>query len=137
MLVKLPQLQGVFLVTFDKLKQYANARIDELISIVVYSKLAPEDPAALTFPHCITNFSSSSNEVRNRSDWIMELDFWDNTNDSSAIIAAADLVKAGFDYYWQSESEGYYQSHIIFNAEIPTGVQNLSRIQQRYLLKVR
>lgn len=120
--------------TFEYLKQYANARIDELTSINVYSKKASEDAV---FPYIVTMLTSSSNEIRLRDDWIMELDFWDNTNDSTIIIAQADLVKAGFNYYWQSETEGFYQSHIIFDSEIPTGVQNLSRVQQRYLLKVR
>lgn len=120
--------------TFDKLKQYANSRIDELISINLYSKLAPE---TATFPYVVTNLSSSSNEIRNRTDWIIDVDFWDNTNNSSIIIAQSDLVKAGFNYYWQSETEGFYQSHIIFEGEIPTGTPNMSRIQQRYLLKVR
>jgi hypothetical protein len=128
------QLLGGSTVTFDKLKQYANARIDELISIDLYSKLAPEDA---TFPYVVTNLSSSSNEIRNRTDWIIDIDFWDNTNNSSIIIAQADLVKAGFNYYWQSETEGFYQSHIVFEGEIPTSIPNMSRIQQRYLLKVR
>jgi len=123
---------------FNYLKQYVGARLDELTTIGVHSKQAPETiPGVSSFPYLIYLLSSSSWETRKRGDWICEIDFWDDQNDSSAIITAAEAIKAGFDYYWQSETQGYYQSHLEFYSEIPTGIPEMSRINQRYLLKVR
>ncbi|MFX1499416.1 MAG: hypothetical protein ACFFDH_00475 [Promethearchaeota archaeon] len=118
----------------DSLKEYIGDRIEELTSLTAYSKQANE---GASYPYVIFILSSSSFPVRNRQDWICEIDFWDDTNDSSVIAAKAELLKAGFNYYWQSETEGFYQSHIIFEGEIPTGTPDISRINQRYLLKVR
>lgn len=119
--------------TFDKLIDYVMARIDDLVSITVCGDEGAEPE---TYPYCVVKFPSSDNEKRKRTDWIVEIDFWNNSNAKSAIITAADALKAGFDYYWQSETEGFYTSHIIFYGGILTGKENLTRIQQRYLLKV-
>lgn len=120
--------------TFEKLEQYFGARIDELTTLDVFNSKLPinEDYNFVSFM-----LGSSSNPVRKRDDIIATLDFWTNTENSISIVQQADLVKAGLDYYYQSESEGFYQSHIIFYARIPDEKPNVRRIQQRYLLKVR
>lgn len=119
---------------FKYLKKYVGNRIDGAVSIDVFSKLNYiEGP----YPCAVFSFPSSSNEIRLRSDYILEIDFWDNTINSITISEQAELLKTEFNYGWESQAEGYYQSHIIFMGEIPTGKPELSRIQQRYLLKVR
>lgn len=120
--------------TFEKLEQYFGARIDELTSLDVYnSKL----PILEEYPCVCFMFGASSNPVRLRDDIIATLDFWATSENSITILQQADLVKAGLNYYFQSESEGFYQSHMIFYARIPDEKPNVRRIQQRYLLKVR
>lgn len=120
--------------TFKNLKKYVGARIDELSTLNVYSKVAPEKAV---FPYIVFRFVSSSYPW-NREDKIVEIDYWDNKQDSDVIMTQSDLVKKGFNLYWQSEgTDGFYRSDIIFEGEIPDTDPNISRIQQRYLLKVR
>ncbi len=120
--------------TFKNLKKYVGARIDELTTINVYAKNAPEEAV---FPYIVFKFPSSSYPY-NREDKIVEIDYWDNKQDSTTILDQSDLVKKGFNLYWQTEgSDGFYRSDIIFEGEIPDTDPNMSRIQQRYLLKVR
>jgi len=122
-------------VTFDQLKQYVGARLDELTSIGVYSKSPGEEKS---FPYLVYKFSATSFLWQGREDKIVDIDFWDNKRDSSDILTASNLVKKGFNLYWQSEGvNGFYRSDIIFEGEIPDSDPNISRIQQRYLLKVR
>ena len=120
--------------TFEKLEQYLLARIDELTTIDVYNSKIPIDK---DYPCVNFMLGSSSNPVRLRDDYILTLDFWANSENSITIVQQADLIKAGLNYYYQSESGGFYQSHLIFFARIPDEKPNVRRIQQRYLLKVR
>lgn len=122
--------------TLDDLGKYVGARFAELVSIGIYQDEHIEGNTD-DFPYLVYKFPSSSNEVRNRTDWICEVDFWDNQNVKTNIRQSADLVRAGFDYYYQTEAEGFYHSYIIFYGVIPTDSPQLSRIQQRYILKVR
>ena len=122
------------MMSFEKLEQYIGARLDELTTLDVYnSKL----PIVDEYPCLCFLLGSSSNPVRLRDDYILTLDYWANSENSITIIQQAELIKAGFNYYYQSESEGFYQSHIIFAARIPDEKPNVRRFQQRYLLKVR
>jgi hypothetical protein len=120
--------------TFDNLQKYVIARIKELVTITVCQDEAGEFD---NYPYVVVKFPSSDFKVRKRGDYILEVDFWNNSNDKSTIITQSDALKAGFDYYWQSESGGYYTSFIIFESGIPGGKENMSRIQQRYILKAR
>ncbi|OGS41370.1 MAG: hypothetical protein A3K77_06345 [Euryarchaeota archaeon RBG_13_31_8] len=120
--------------TFDQLKQYVGARLDELTTLSVYGKMPGEEKA---FPYLVYKFPSSSYQWNDRNDWIVEIDYWDNKQDSTTILAAAEAVKTGFNLYWQSEITGFYRSDLIFAGEIPDTNPNISRFQQRYLLKVR
>lgn len=120
--------------TFKNLKKYVGARLDELTTLSIYSKNAPENAS---FPYVVFKFPSTSFPYNKWDKKIVEIDFWDNKQDSSAILDASDLIKVGFDLYWQSEgSNGFYRSNIIFEGEIPDTNPNMSRIQQRYLLTV-
>lgn len=120
--------------TFEKLEQYVGARIDELTTLEVYNS---KIPIIDEYPCVCFLIGSSSNPVRLRDDIILTLDFWASSENSITIVQQADLIKAGLNYYYQSESGGFYQSHLIFFARIPDEKPNVRRIQQRYLLKVR
>jgi hypothetical protein len=118
----------------SKLKEYVYARIQSLISIDVYNGIAPLEAS---FPYVTFNFTSSSYNYDTRADWVLELDFWNDTNDDTVLLSESELVKTGFNYYWQSEIDGFYSSYLDFESEIPTNEKDMSRINQRYLLKVR
>lgn len=120
--------------TFQKLKEYVGARLDALTTISIYSKEAPENAV---FPYVVFSFPSSSITYNLRDDRICELNFWDDSYDSSGIQTAIEAIKAGFNLYWQTESSGFYRSDLIFEGEIPEVRPNITRYQQRYLLKVR
>lgn len=119
---------------FEYLEQYFGARIDELTTLDVYNSKLPinEDYDFVSF-----FIGSSDFPIRARGDYIATLDYWTDTESSINIIQQANLVKVGLNYYWQSESQGFYQSHIIFEGRIIDEKPNVRRFQQRYLLKVR
>ena len=130
-----------------KLKEYMAIRLSALTNIGVYNGNVP---ITATFPYLVFKFPAANQVVRNRSDKIMEIDYWDDTNDDTAILAASELVKngkyaidgitllvPGLDYSRQSEAEGFYQCSLDFEGEIEDQESNVSRINQRYILKVR
>jgi hypothetical protein len=115
-----------------KLKEYIYARLNEC-GIQVYSLRVPLNGI---YPCIVFSFPSSSMEG-NREDKILELNFWDDSSDDSNILIASEYIKSALNYTWQSEIEGFYQCYLDFEGEIPDTESNISRIQQRYLLKVR
>jgi hypothetical protein len=128
-----------------KLKEYIKTRLSSLTDIGVYNGNVPE---TATFPYLVFKFPAANQIVRNRSDKIMEIDYWDDSNDDTDILEAARLVKngkysgttllvPGLDYSSQSETEGFYQCNLDFEGEIEDQESNISRINQRYILKVR
>lgn len=123
--------------TFSNLKKLVGDRINELTTLDIYGKQAPNNKDSVSYPYVVYLLGASSYPWINRSDWILTIDIWDNKQDSSTISAAADAIKAGFNLFWYSGTEGYYKSEITFMAEIPDVNPNISRIQQRYLIKVR
>jgi hypothetical protein len=127
------------------LKSYIKTRLESLVDIDVYDG----NPYGVSpFPYLVFNFPSSTPKTGNRMDRILEIDYWDNSLDETSILEVARTVKigkyvngvltiAGFDYGWQDETEGFYHSYIDFEGEIPDTEQNIYRINQRYILKVR
>ena len=123
-----------------KLKEYIKDRLENLSELPVYDGKADENA---TFPYLCFHFPSSSFEFRNKKDRILEIDFWNDSNDDSGILAAAEKVKSGngevigLDGSYQTESEGFYRANIEFEGEIQTQERNVSHFNQRYLLEVR
>lgn len=115
-----------------KLKEYIYARLNDC-SIPVYSLRVPLNGS---YP-CVTYLFPSSNMTGMREDRILELNFWDNRADDTLILQASEYLKTVLNYSWHCEVEGFYQCHLDFEGEIPDTESNITRIQQRYLLKVR
>lgn len=130
--------------TLSQLKALIKTRLTSLSGITVYDGKAAENA---TFPYLCYTFTSTSFQYRNRDDRILEIDYWNNSNDDTAILAAAEKVKngttilevavPGLDCSYQDETSGFYKCNIEFEGEIPTQERNLSRFSQRYLLEVR
>lgn len=118
---------------YNQLKKVLGDWFAEILTIGISSKV----PKKKTFPYLHYYLGSSSNTVRLRDDYILTCDFWDDTEDTTVIGAQSELVKAALNYGWYSDVNGYFQSHIIFNSEVPEPTPNMARHQQRYLLKVR
>ena len=122
----------------DRLQYYIAQRLSSLTSINVYNSKVPD---SATYPYVVFKFVASSNTVRHREDWILELDYWSNSNDDSAILQAAIYIKSGTDTIiglnnsTQNETEGFYYCVIDFEAELPTSESNISRYNQRFLIK--
>lgn len=116
---------------FDKLKKAVYARINTLLTQTVYTNQAA---ANATYPYCVIKFPSSSSALLWKQDWIIELDFWDDTADSSTITAMSNTVKEGFNGYWtDGTTEGVsFRTYLDFEAQLPTDLPELSRINQRY-----
>jgi len=126
-------------VEIDKLKYYIAQRLTSLTSINVYNEKVPD---GATFPYLVFKFPASSHVVRHRKDWILEMDYWSNSYDDTDILQAAIYVKSGtdsvvgLDSSTQCEIEGFYYCNIDFEGEIPTDESNMSRYNQRFLIKV-
>lgn len=118
---------------YNQLKKALGDWFTEILSIGISSKV----PKKKVYPYLHYYLSSSDNPVRLRDDYILTCDFWDNSEDTTTIGEQAELIKTALNYGWYKDDNGFFQSHIIFNAEIPETTPNISRHQQRYLLKVR
>jgi predicted metal-binding protein len=121
------------------LKTYVKQRLEDLSNINVYDTKAPDNA---TFPYLVYKFSACNYLVRERKDWILELDFWNDSNNDSEILQAAEYVKNGRESYsgmnisTQNESEGFYYCHIDFEGEIEDPEHDITRYNQIYILKV-
>jgi hypothetical protein len=131
--------------TLSELKIYVKDRLEALSGITVYDGEADDEE---TFPYLCFSFPSTSFQYRNKDDRIMEIEYYNNTNDDTEILAAAEKVRNGtvdsegdpvygLDKSFQDESEGFYRCNIEFEGEIPTQEKNTYKFSQRYLLEVR
>jgi hypothetical protein len=127
----------------DKLEYYIGERLKTLTDIQVYNKKVPDNK---TFPYLVYKFYTCNYAVRHRKDWILEIDYWQDSNDDTDILEAAITVKNGrtvdeVDYVGlnnstQNETEGFYQCTAEFEGSIPDTEPNISRYNQRFILKV-
>lgn len=123
----------------DRLKYYIAQRLNELSPINMYDSKPLGD-----MPYGVFKFYTCNYAVRHRKDWILEIDYWDDNTDDSTVLSAAIAVKngdeeeeiIGLNNSTQDETEGFYQCTIEFEGEIPDTEQNISRYNQRYILKV-
>lgn len=118
------------------LKKCIYARLDALTTITVYDGQLPINDDDITFPYVIYKLTGSTIE-ENRYNYICELNYWNNSNDDSSILEAANDIKQGFNHYWETSTDGFYTSDIDFEAQLDDVDKNISRINQRYILKVR
>jgi len=127
----------------SKLKYYISQRLLNLTDILVYNGKAPDDKV---FPYVVFKFESCNYTVRQRKDWVLTLDFWQDSTDDTDILQAAENIKNGRsvgenDYIGlnnstQNESEGFYKCEIDFEGEIPDTENDISRYNQRYIVKL-
>lgn len=120
--------------TRNNLKKILGDWITELTNNI---GVVTKTPKKFSYPYIQISLNSSSNEVRLRDDIIVDIDFWNNSDSSEFISNQAELVKIGLNYAYYSDDNGFFQSHIIFEGDIMQDTPNMSRLQQRYLLKVR
>jgi len=131
--------------TLSELKLLVKARLVALSGITVYDGEADSEE---TFPYLCFHFPSASFQYRNKDDRIMEIDYYNDSNDDTEILAAAEKVRNGttddegetvygLDKSFQDESEGFYKCNIEFEGEIKTQEKNTCRFNQRYLFEVR
>lgn len=118
--------------TFKELKTIINTRLSNLVNIDVYDY----KPIQARFPYLVFKLTSSSYIKRTREDRILEIDYWNNSNDDTAVMAASDAVKQALNYGWQVEDEGFFRSFIEFEGEIPDPNPDITRINQRYEINI-
>jgi hypothetical protein len=98
-------------------------------------------PDDAVFPYVCFKFTSTDFNVRTRADRILEIDFWNNSNDDSKLLELLDRVKngnglvKGLNYSIQDELEGFYKAYIEFEGEIQTNETEIIRHNQRYIVK--
>ena len=127
----------------DRLQYYIAQRLLTLTDINVYNKVVPDEA---NYPYVVFKAITSSHNIRHRKDWILELDYWEDSNDNTAILQAAINIKTGrtvdevkyigLDSSTQTEAEGFYYCNIDFEAELPSLEPNVSRYNQRFLIEV-
>lgn len=124
-----------------KLKYYIKQRLEEISGINVYEGNAPDNAV---FPYLVFKFPSASNAFRvTRTDRIMEIDYWNDNNDDTSVLAASEIVrngdgdqKIGLDFSRQNEAEGFYKCYWDWEGEIPDPDKEIYHFQQRYILQV-
>lgn len=129
----------------DKLEYYISQRLSNLTDIPVYNK-KPIIDDDLTFPYLVFHISDCSYLFRHRKDWILEINYWDDSNDDTTIIEESIKVKngrtvgdteyIGLNLSMQDETEGFYQCHIEKEMSIIDPEPDISRYYQKYILKV-
>jgi hypothetical protein len=119
--------------TLKELKAIMYTRLSNIASIGIHDGKASKDAS---FPYLVFKFPSASYTIRTREDRILEIDYWDNTNDDIDILAASDDVKQALSYGWQDETQGFFRSFIEFEGEIPDPDSDISRIQQRFEIRI-
>lgn len=129
----------------DRLEYYIGQRLLNLTDITVYNRKAPDNPDETNFPYVVMNIESINYLVENRGDCILNLDFWNDSNDDSEIIQASKDIKngrtvgentyIGFKCSTQNESEGFYKSDIDFESPIIDQEPDISHYNQRYIIK--
>lgn len=114
-----------------KLMEYIKARITTVVnsSIIVYSEEADTDA---DFPYIVFKLPSSNMETLYKDKWVLEVDFWDNTGNSTNIGIASEAVKDSLHGSYQTEAEGFFRSYKIFEGIIPDDTPKIKRIQHRY-----
>lgn len=115
---------------FDLLKKAVKTRIEALIEQNVYKDEAPDDA---DYPYVIVKYPSSSSPYLYKQDWVIELDFWDNTSDDETVTSISNTVKEGLNGYWQSGTGIAFRTYLDFEGEFPLDIPNMSRINQRYI----
>jgi hypothetical protein len=126
-------------VEVDRLEYYIGERLKALTDIQVYNKKTSDNK---TFPYLVYKLNACNYTVRHRKDWILEIDYWQDSNDDTDILEAAINVKngvgevVGLNNSTQNETEGFYQCHIDFEGSIPDTEPNISRYNQRYIIKL-
>jgi hypothetical protein len=129
--------------TLKELKECVYTRLKILSGITVFDGKAPEDAV---FPYLVYKLTSSNHNFRNRTDRVLDIDYWDNSNDDTALLTASDYVRKGrtidgvqhfgLDYSWQTDTNGFFRSYVDFEGEIPEPSPGMSRMQQRYIINV-
>lgn len=119
------------MMTLQELKTLITAKLNSVVSLPVYNK------QAIGYPCIVYNLSGLDNMVRNREEFILEVNFWNDSLDDSELLTAYEQVKTVFNYAWETGTTGFLQSHLIWSGEIPDIEPNVCRLQQRYQLKVR
>lgn len=134
------------MMNIENLKYYISVRLKALTNIKVYDAKAE---SGATFPYLVFKLTGSNFLERRRVDRYLEIDYWNNTNDDTEILAAAEAVKygkfdvdgvtllvPGLDYSFQNELDGFYSCYIEKDNEIEDPERNIIRWYQRYHLKI-
>lgn len=127
----------------NKLEYYIGERLKTLTDITVFNRKASNTSI---FPYLVYKLASCNYTVRHRKDWILEVDYWQDSSDDTVILQEAINVKngrtkdgieyIGFNNSTQDEVEGFYQCTIDFEGSILDPEADISRYNQRYILKV-
>lgn len=117
--------------TLQELKTLTYTKLKNAVNIPVYSK------NAINYPCIVYTLLGLDSNVKNREEFILEIDFWNDSEDDSALLTAYEQIKSVFNYAWETGTTGFLQSYLIWSGEIPEIETHVSRLQQRYQLKVR
>lgn len=130
----------------SKLKPHIKNRLETLTDIDIYDGVAK---TGAEYPYLIYTFPfPGTNEIRQtRTDRIMEIDFWNDSNDDTTVLEAAENIKNGrtvdeIEYYGlnnssQVETEGFYKCYIDGDTyEIKDPNKDIVHLKQRYLFHI-
>jgi len=124
--------------TFGKLKEYVGKRIDNAVSIKVFSNRGDvSDTDANYIIIKYPTYDGDNTLIKTQN--ILEIDYfsvseYDSIN-SDIVLAAAAAVKATLHGGYQSENEGCFKSYCQYDGEIPDPEQGSYHYYQRYMIE--
>jgi hypothetical protein len=124
--------------TFGKLKKYIGKRINDAVSIPVYSNRGAVDEKdtnyiILKYP----TYQGDNTLIKTQN--VIEIDYFSvseyDINNSDTVLIAAAAVKATLHGGYGSESEGFYKSYCDYDGEIPDNEFGVYHYYQRFFIE--
>lgn len=127
---------------YDNLKKYISARINNALSISVYSKSPkfettnnPENNT--TEPYCLIQGLILIDKTAIKYIYNLELEFHDFTADSTTINDQVKLLTTDLDKSWQKEIDMFFRIDLSWQSDIAMlETPDKSRIDQRYIIQL-
>ena len=107
-------------------------RLRTVLDRVFYERI--KEPEKIIYPYATFTLASSSDQ-NNRMTFILEIDIWDNNQDTSTLETLTWDVKKAIDHYVFDNTDVSYHAYIINILNIPDEDENLRRRQLRFEFK--
>jgi len=125
----------------DNLKKYIATRINDALTVDVYTKEAEFDTlnnpeTSTTEPYVVIRSFTLIEKLSSKYKYNVEIEIHDFTNNSTTANGIAEDISDELDMSWQSESDMFFRIDKDWESDILSDTPDKSRIDQRYELNV-